>query len=36
MRKMFKELLQNNGYKYDYQYDWVTLAEKKEEGKMID
>lgn len=30
MRGMFKELFQRNGYKYDYQYDWVVLAEKKE------
>lgn len=30
MRNMFKELFQRNGYKYDYQYDWVVLAEKKE------
>lgn len=27
---MFKELFNKNGYKYDYQYDWVVLAEKKE------
>jgi casein kinase 1 len=30
MRNMFKDLFQRNGYKYDYQYDWVILAEKKE------
>ena len=30
MRTMFKELFNKNGYKYDYQYDWVVLAEKKE------
>eukprot|EP00919_Chromeraceae_sp_WS-2016_P064215 GHVR01151953.1.p1 GENE.GHVR01151953.1~~GHVR01151953.1.p1 ORF type:complete len:276 (+),score=9.03 GHVR01151953.1:355-1182(+) len=30
MRAMFKELFQRNGYKYDYQYDWVILAEKKD------
>lgn len=29
MKSMFKELLLKNGYKYDYQYDWVILAEKK-------
>jgi hypothetical protein len=27
---MFKELFSRNGYKYDYQYDWVILADKKE------
>ena len=27
---MFKELFQKNGYKYDFQYDWVVMAEKKE------
>lgn len=27
---MFKELFNKSGYKYDYQYDWVILAEKKE------
>jgi hypothetical protein len=30
MRASFKELFNRNGYKYDYQYDWVILAEKKE------
>jgi len=30
MRNMFKELFQHNGYKYDYQYDWVVLGGKKE------
>lgn len=30
MRTMFKELFQRNGYKYDYQYDWVIMNEKKE------
>ena len=30
MKNMFKDLFQRNGYKYDYQYDWVILAEKKE------
>lgn len=30
MKAMFKELFLRNGYKYDYQYDWVVLAEKKE------
>lgn len=30
MKVMFKELFQRNTYKYDYQYDWVILAEKKE------
>jgi len=30
MRNMFKDLFQSNGYKYDYQYDWVVLGEKKE------
>lgn len=30
MRSMFKELFNKSGYKYDYQYDWVILAEKKE------
>jgi len=27
---MFKELFNKSGYKFDYQYDWVILAEKKE------
>jgi hypothetical protein len=27
---MFKELFTKSGYKYDYQYDWVILAEKKD------
>ena len=26
MRNMFKDLFQRNGYKYDYQYDWVVLG----------
>jgi hypothetical protein len=30
MRNSFKELFSKSGYKYDYQYDWVILAEKKE------
>ena len=30
MRNMFKELFQRNGYKFDFQYDWVVLQEKKE------
>lgn len=30
MRTMFKELFTKSGYKYDYQYDWVILAEKKD------
>ncbi len=30
MKNMFKDLFQRNGYKYDYQYDWVVLNEKKE------
>jgi hypothetical protein len=30
MRNMFKELFARNGYKYDYQYDWVVLKEKKD------
>ena len=30
MRNMFKDLFQRNGYKYDYQYDWVILADKKD------
>jgi hypothetical protein len=30
MRTMFKELFNKSGYKFDYQYDWVILAEKKE------
>ena len=30
MKLMFKELFLKSGYKYDYQYDWVVLAEKKE------
>jgi len=41
MRGMFKDLFQRNGYKYDYQYDWVILSEKKDktgrpEEKMKD
>jgi casein kinase 1 len=32
MRAMFKELSEKNGYKLDYQYDWVIFAEKK--GKV--
>jgi hypothetical protein len=30
LRNMFKDLFQKSGYKYDYQYDWVILGEKKE------
>jgi len=30
VRTMFKELFNKSGYKYDYQYDWVILGEKKE------
>ena len=30
MRNMFKDLFQRNGYKHDYQYDWVILGEKKD------
>jgi len=30
MRNLFKELFQKSGYKYDNQYDWVILGEKKE------
>ena len=29
IRNMFRELFQRNGYKNDYQYDWVVLNEKK-------
>lgn len=29
IRATFKELFQNSGYKFDYQYDWVILADKK-------
>lgn len=29
MRASFKELFNQNGYKLDYQYDWVILAEKR-------
>jgi hypothetical protein len=32
MRFMFKELFERSGYKFDFQYDWVILADKK--GKM--
>ena len=27
-KAMFKELLKNNGYNHDYQYDWVILQQK--------
>lgn len=30
---MFKDLFQNNGYKFDYQYDWVIMQEKNEKLK---
>ena len=30
LRNSFKDLFDKSGYKYDYQYDWVILAEKKE------
>lgn len=30
MRNMFKDLFQRSGYKYDYQYDWVVLGEKRD------
>jgi hypothetical protein len=30
MRTPLKELFNKSGYKYDYQYDWVILGEKKE------
>ena len=33
MRNMFKDLFQRNGYKNDYQYDWVILKEKKERNE---
>lgn len=36
MRNMFKDLFQRNGYKYDYQYDWVILAEKKEKMEKME
>lgn len=29
MRATFKDLFQRSGYKYDYQYDWVVLGQKK-------
>ena len=29
MRNMFKDLFRKNGYKFDYQYDWVILDAKK-------
>ena len=29
MKNMFKELFQRNGFKFDYQYDWVIKDEKK-------
>ncbi len=29
MRKMFKDLFERSGYKFDYRYDWVEMAEKK-------
>jgi hypothetical protein len=31
---MFKELFIRNGYRYDYQYDWVIQAKKKERMEM--
>ena len=34
MRNMFKDLFQRSGYKYDYQYDWVVLGDKKEQSEM--
>jgi len=30
MRSLFKELFNKSGYKFDYQYDWVILADKKD------
>jgi hypothetical protein len=30
MKTMLKDLFQRSGYKYDYQYDWVVLKEKKD------
>jgi len=36
MKNMFKDLFQRNGYKYDYQYDWVILGEKKERVEKRD
>jgi hypothetical protein len=27
---MFKELFKQNGFKFDYQYDWVLLEQKRE------
>lgn len=35
MRAMFKDLFHRSGYKYDYQYDWVVLAEKKEKMEKV-
>ncbi len=32
MRNMLKDLFQRSGNKYDYQYDWVIVAEKKEKA----
>jgi casein kinase I family protein HRR25 len=36
MRNMFKDLFQRNGYKYDYKYDWVILANKKEKFEKME
>lgn len=36
MRNMFKDLFQRSGYKFDYQYDWVILNEKKEKVEKKD
>jgi hypothetical protein len=36
MRNMFKELFQRSGYKYDYQYDWVILSEKREKSTKLE
>ena len=33
MRAMFKELFAKNGYKFDYQYDWVIMQEKNDKAK---
>lgn len=30
LKNMFKDLFNKQGYKYDYQYDWVILNEKKD------
>lgn len=35
-KSMFKELFQNSGYKYDYQYDWVIMKEKKENAEKME